>query len=291
MKHRPPGIRSARRAIDILLLLVAINSRLRAQGSPSAPTNPTALPEIAVVGLYHFTGGGSDAVTAVQDDHRSERRARELAAVIERLRRFRPTRILVEAEPSEQAALDSTYASIRRGQPVRRASEIELLAMPLAHALGHASVIGVDYRNMVDFALPLGQVGDTARVARLFKETLASAQRIAARLGDTRGTVAERLTLANSAEFNQVHGLYLLLAQMGATRTANGAVSVTSSGGAASGATEAARWWERNLRIFSNILAVSGPGDRVLVLFGAGHKYLLEEFIRATPNARLVSAW
>jgi Family of unknown function (DUF5694) len=45
-------------------------------------------------------------------------------------------------------------------------------------------------------------------------------------------------------------------------------------------------WYARNLTIFSNLRRISSPNDRVLVLFGAGHGYFLNQF--ATESGAFV---
>jgi hypothetical protein len=45
-----------------------------------------------------------------------------------------------------------------------------------------------------------------------------------------------------------------------------------------------ARWYHRNARIFTNVVRLSKPGERVLVLYGAGHGYWLRHFARETPG-------
>jgi len=40
--------------------------------------------------------------------------------------------------------------------------------------------------------------------------------------------------------------------------------------------------------IFSNILSVIRPGDRVVVIMGQGHKYLLSDLARLDPNIEYV---
>jgi hypothetical protein len=63
-------------------------------------------------------------------------------------------------------------------------------------------------------------------------------------------------------------------------------------GGRASsvGAEQMELWWGRNLRIFSNIANIAGPDDRVLVIYGSGHKYLLDQFVQDAPNLTWVDS-
>ena len=50
------------------------------------------------------------------------------------------------------------------------------------------------------------------------------------------------------------------------------------------GAAYVAQWYTRNCYIFSNVLSVIRPGDRVVLMMGQGHEYLLREFVRFNPN-------
>lgn len=50
------------------------------------------------------------------------------------------------------------------------------------------------------------------------------------------------------------------------------------------GSAYVSQWYTRNCYIFSNILSVIQPGDRVVVIMGQGHEYLLREFVQLNPN-------
>ena len=50
------------------------------------------------------------------------------------------------------------------------------------------------------------------------------------------------------------------------------------------GSSYVSQWYARNCYIFSNILSVIHPGDRVVVIMGQGHEYLLSEFARLNPH-------
>ena len=91
-------------------------------------------------------------------------------------------------------------------------------------------------------------------------------------------TVREILRFENApARLAWSHGFYLDLARVG-------------SGDSLVGADLLAAWYERNVRIFVNLLRIAEPCDRILVFFGAGHAPALRELVRSAPGFRLVEA-
>ncbi|HUK62791.1 MAG TPA: DUF5694 domain-containing protein, partial [Dongiaceae bacterium] len=55
------------------------------------------------------------------------------------------------------------------------------------------------------------------------------------------------------------------------------------------GADVASEWWNRNLRIFSNLTRLATtPDDRILVLIGAGHVPILSQLAISSPEFRYV---
>lgn len=51
-----------------------------------------------------------------------------------------------------------------------------------------------------------------------------------------------------------------------------------------------ASWYKRNLHILSNLKSVSEDGDRILVLYGAGHLKLLRDFINDSLDLNYIEA-
>jgi hypothetical protein len=50
-----------------------------------------------------------------------------------------------------------------------------------------------------------------------------------------------------------------------------------------------ASWHLRNLEMFANLTRlVEGPNERIAVLYGQGHEFLLKQFIRESPDLELV---
>jgi hypothetical protein len=90
-------------------------------------------------------------------------------------------------------------------------------------------------------------------------------------------SVGAILADANSARADSMHGLYMVMATIGRDSVYRGA-------------DEVGNWYVRNLHIFANIARVAQPGERVLVIMGAGHGTLLRQFIDESPDLDLVSA-
>ena len=49
-----------------------------------------------------------------------------------------------------------------------------------------------------------------------------------------------------------------------------------------------AAWYQRNARIFAKLVQVARPGDRVIVMFGAGHAFWLRHFVQNAPGFQLI---
>jgi hypothetical protein len=90
-------------------------------------------------------------------------------------------------------------------------------------------------------------------------------------------SVLERLISNNNEETRAFHHLYLITAQLGSEENPKGAIEMTN-------------WWGRNLQIYANVARIAEPGDRLLVIYGSGHKYLLDQFFTNAPNVDWVDA-
>jgi len=61
-----------------------------------------------------------------------------------------------------------------------------------------------------------------------------------------------------------------------------------AAGGEYPGAEMAANWYGRNLKIAANLSHASSQGDRVLVIYGAGHIPVLEHVLDLMPDVDVV---
>lgn len=260
-----------------LVLAAATGTAIAAQ--PAAVPDPEPPARVLVLGSFHFTGGGEDLINAEVDDFLSDRRQAEIAAVLDRLEAFAPTRILVELTPDAEATFNARYAAWRAGEATLGVNERDQLGMRLAARLGHDRLYAVDYQNGMDFARMLSAAeaaGQTDLLADFAAATDHVRDVMAGRSAPER-RVLDRLRASNTAQTRELHDLYLILAQMGSAQEPAGADEMTA-------------WWGRNLQIFANIARQAEPGERLLVIYGSGHKYLLDQFVEGAPNLEWVDA-
>ena len=230
-----------------------------------------------VLGTYHFDNPGLDQIQMEVADIRSEAKQREVAEVVDRLATFRPTVVAVEVPSSRQARLDSLYRAFRSGRHELEESETQQLGFRLAVRLELARVVAVDHRLNLPYGpyqsarqdqSPDIQARYDAFVDRLIAED-DSLQRTA--------SLREILRVDNTPErIRAIHdALYLQSLEIGA-------------GDGFEGADLVAAWYERNLKIFANLAATSQPGDRVVLIIGAGHTAILRSLVEQASWMRLV---
>jgi hypothetical protein len=229
--------------------------------------------EVLVLGRYHMANPGHDIYNMRADDVLAPKRQAEITAVVEALKKFRPTKVAVEADVQADR-VPKAYADYVAGKHELTRNEIEQLGFRLARDLGHKSVYGVDvdgdfpYQRLVNYARGSGRSKDLDTIMGGFgamtKEFLAS------------HTILETLVFMNADDrADESLGLYLRLAGLGES-------------GDWAGADLVADWFRRNIRIYSNVARlVDGPNERVLVLYGAGHLEWLQRAVAANPELRL----
>lgn len=234
-----------------------------ATGSISAPR-----PVVMVLGVYHMANPGLDRNNIEADDHLAPKRQAELEVLANQLAAFRPTKIVVEHPPSADSLLRARYEAYRAGTYTLPVSETYQIGFRLAKRLGHPRVYPADHRRdlAMDAAFTYAQQhGQMARLAPGMERVQRFVKDASERMREL--TVSEILAAANTPAVDSMHGVYLQLATVGADSSYVGA-------------DVAADWYVRNLRIYANVARIAEPGDRIVVIFGSGHRPLLNEFFR-----------
>ena len=233
-------------------------------------------PEILILGTYHMANPGHDIYNMQADDVLAPKRQQEMAQVIEVLKSFHPTKIAIEADPGSPR--EKNYAEYLAGRYTLSANEVDQLGYRLAKELGHKSVYPVDesgdfpYEHVANYAKANGRsqqfeaIGD--KIGEMVKQQDAFLHS---------HTVLETLEYMNSdANVATAVGFYY-------------ADVPFSDPGDYAGPDLIAKWFQRNIRIYSNIVRlIDSPNDHILVIYGAGHLGWLQQDVANDPSVRLV---
>jgi len=244
--------------------------------SPASSREEAKRPEVLVLGVYHMANPGRDVFNMQADDVLAPKRQQEIAELTAVLKKFRPTKIAVEADYGSNT-VPKRYADYLAGTHQLSRNEVEQIGFRLAKELGHAAVYPADadgdfpWPRVVNYAKATGQ---SAKLEALMKEVgeMVKAQ------GEylKTHTVLETLLYMNSdAKVAQDVGFYYLEARFGEP-------------GDYAGPDLLAEWYRRNVRIYNNVMKlVATPEERVLVIFGAGHLGWLRQAFAGDPTLRL----
>jgi hypothetical protein len=277
---RQPGI-----SASILGLLLAIHQPAPLFADPPAlePFLEEPPCQILLLGTFHFSNPGLDSYKPEHDiDIFSERRQAELREVLDRLEGFRPTKIAVEAKPENQKALDEKYRAYLEGEHELSSNEIEQIGYRLARRLGHERVWAVDaerrfYEPWVDPDEYAAEHGQTEVSKDPWPDRYEALYRYEDRL-KLEQSLGEHLLFLNRPDVARWHaGRYFVESFKAGV------------GDDYPGVDSKIAWYNRNLRIFANLLRIKEREDeRILLVIGSGHLGILRHAVESSPECRLV---
>jgi hypothetical protein len=236
-------------------------------------------PVLMVVGVAHFDNPARDVVNTKVDNVLTPKRQKEIIAVVDQLAKFHPNHVAVEWQATKQEKLDARYAAYRAGTYELTSDERDQLGLRLAAKLQLPRVDAVDWLDEppgkdedYDFESYATAPEAKARLAAL--RDPAKGAKESAVLGRT--TMGGFLAYLNSPEnLNEKNREYYDYALLGDDEKAPGANWVGA-------------WHTRNLRIFAKLVRIADkPNDRVLVIYGAGHAYLLNQYATESHAFRI----
>lgn len=246
----------------------------------AAPTTADTTPtRVLIIGTFHMASPGLDILNPSVKDILGERRQREILEVVSRLERFHPTKIALEASP-DSPAIHKRLASYLAGRYTLTADEIDQLGLRLAKTLKQQTLYGIDFKEDLTFEA-MFRYAEQNQQGALVQGVMSEVEnKLKPRLSpDSMEKRSLRQILAdlNSPEMDQLsHRLYMSLLRIG-------------KGKAYAGTDVVAHWYDRNLRIATNIVRLAeSPGERILVIIGSGHGKLLRQFIAETPGFQVV---
>lgn len=266
-----------------LTALLPIIGLTLAGATPALSAPPSEQPKVAtaadpycseksarlmILGSYHMHNPGMDAYNVEADDVLSERRQREIAAVVEQLARYRPTKIMTET-PAHDPQTAKDYGAYKEGKRPLGRWEGEQIGFRLAKRLNLTTIYSVDYPMMMS-GLLYQEVDWSAgpRSVEAPKEKAPAVLSERDRLLHE-STIGSYLRYLNDpAQLGREHSEVYITALMEPeedVRIYNKSDILLN-------------WYKRNFRIFANISRnTKAPEDNVLMIVGSGHAPILRQ--------------
>ncbi|MBD2757749.1 DUF5694 domain-containing protein [Spirosoma validum] len=267
-----------------ILCFLSINLGARgAWGQTPSPTPPHI--KVVLMGTFHF-GATGDKGKISFDDLFSVHRQRQLQNLTNQLAALKPDQIFVEREPGEQAQWDSVFAQYRAHRLDTNAirNEIFQVAIRVASKAGLSRVVCVDQQQ----PLPYDKLEAWAK--RLPTDSLAQAKLASYKLLSLDYPYPKKTKTLAASSLAEYY-LYINSKAYGAIDRADYLVYPPAYGYDSdyTGVELLTSWYDRNAKIFTNILRRSPPEDRLyVVLFGSSHMLPLRHYFENHPYFEVV---
>ncbi|WP_269714090.1 DUF5694 domain-containing protein [Caulobacter sp. NIBR2454] len=234
--------------------------------------------EVMIVGAFHMSNPGADINNATYEDVLTPKQQAGVVRTVDALAKFKPTRIAVEWPQKITAERYTEYLQTGLKGHRSERNEVVQLGYRLAKQTG-AVIEGVD----VDGNFPYGPVKEYAAAhnqnAFLDSHMVGIKAQMKAQetLFAKGGTPAVLRHLNTQDQIRAGQDFYRQIGLIGGGDEQPGAALLTG-------------WYERNFKICARILQPAKPGDRIVVIYGAGHSFLLRQCVIETPGFKLVEA-
>jgi hypothetical protein len=237
--------------------------------------------QVMVLGMYHMGNPGLDLHNMKADDVTTPQRQKELAEVADQLAKFKPTKIALERVSKDDEFIDEKYASFKIEDLATNRDERFQIGYRLAKLLNHSKVYAIDEDSESIDYFPYGAVEKFAKEngqEKLLMDMSVETDKKMKAFEESQKTKSVRqllLSMNDPKEINSDQDWYYSILQIANHKSQPGAELN-------------AYWYMRNAKIFSKLVLIAQPGDRIVVLFGAGHNFWLRHFAQQTPGYVLV---
>jgi len=266
-------------AVALVILFFAVSFSAAMAQELSQPQFPKT--KILVLGTYHMDNPGRDVFNLEADDVLSEKRQAEIEAVEDALAAFQPNKIALESDFGTERVVKE-YQAYLAGEYQLERNEIDQIGYRLAKRLVHETVFPVDAD--VDGGITAEEWEQSMSKYSALNDALNHYGTAYTKIDSDKlksSTVGQYLAFINSSErIAANHFFYSAFSMKMAEGEDNFGVTYVSD------------WYKRNLLIVANILKIANPdgSDRILVMFGQGHAYLLKQFLSESPHFEVVDA-
>ncbi|GAA4165166.1 hypothetical protein GCM10022217_36910 [Chryseobacterium ginsenosidimutans] len=261
--------------------LLCLSTLLSAQRKPSEYF-PNPKTKVLVVGSFHFDYPNLDAHKTDKDDRvdvLSPKTAKEVTELINYIKKFRPTKIAIEAWPNWNA--NQKLKEYKEGKYADQRDERYQIAMRIAKELNLTELYSIDANSVLnDLQEKFGKKDSmyfknlSADYDFLSDDLISKQYNAFFKSSEPKNfkSLLDLFKFMNSKEYHQYeYGAYL-----------SGDFKLREHDGADM---LALYWYDRNLRMFRNIQNIPHTSeDRILVIAGNGHASVLRQLFTSSPE-------
>ncbi|WP_299683323.1 DUF5694 domain-containing protein [uncultured Tenacibaculum sp.] len=237
--------------------------------------------EVLNFGTFHMGETSDENKTEFDENNKDNQKAVHKIAAM--LAKFKPTVILVEARPEYDEKLQSSYKEYVKNPNMKfkNPNEVQLLAYELGRLSGTKRIYGIDHKMNYNYKIgaEINNEIDKEMLYKYYQNPIPYHTNL--KVNRDNLSLLDQLKLSN-------HDLYLdFLITVNADMLTHAG---TKNG--FEGADEAAKYYQRNLRMYSNLNRIKlTKEDRVFILMGASHTAFFRDFISRSPKYKMVNTF
>jgi len=237
--------------------------------------------KIQVLNFGTFHMGFTTDANKTEFDEEDRKNQQRVHAVAKKLSDFKPTVILVEQEPKYTEKIQQEYHNYVNNPDTvfEEPSEIELLAYELGRLSGTERIYAIDHKMGYNYRIgqQIDNQIDPEWHDKYYEDPYTFYPSID--VNEDSLSLLGKLKLMNRERY-----LDFLIAVNADMLTHAG----TEDG--YEGADEAAKYYQRNLRMYSNLNRIDlDEDDRVFILMGASHTAFFRDFMSRDPKYKMVN--
>lgn len=241
--------------------------------------------EVMVVGTFHF---GKEVLEQEQQ--------KEIKKIIKALKKFRPTKVVLEWEPKLFEKANNRYREfIKDSFSIdNKFNEVYQIGFRLAKELKHDSIYFFDDQTEYIGSLSEFSTGEDPfsfykfmnyaekEDKGFYDKHLDSVQSIYKYNQELiqKEKLLNQIALLNSPQSSKINAQRMHLFEM--------RVGIQKSW---VGPDWLGRWYRRNIRMASNVLSLSEKGDKILIIVGDNHKWTLDMLFENIPDFEVVQSF
>ncbi|WP_246848971.1 DUF5694 domain-containing protein [Aquimarina sp. U1-2] len=269
--------------ITVFFSCVEGNKPIKESENPSQSKSDTISSKIPVLNFATFHMGKTSDANSTEFDENDRKNQQDAKRIAEMISKFKPTIICVEYPTEKDSILQNEYKKFLKNpsEPVSWYGEIGLVAFPLAQMNGLKKIYGIDHKMSYNYriAREIENEIDSITVNNYYENPFKDHPEIDADMDSL--NLLEKLKLMNHPKF--LDFLIVVNADI---------LAYAGTEGNFEGADEAAKYYQRNLRIYSNLNRIPMTNDdRVFILSGGSHTAFLREFFERSPKYEMVDTF